>query len=98
MNKLYDLITSQISSFNLSIGPGHEVALLFPGLGDRYFFPTLADDFNPHVVLLHGELESGEKSQALFDNASFPLVLVAIPKPAERLKREFRVPKHPVKH
>ena len=65
------------------------MALLFPGLGNRYFFPSLADDFNPHVVVLHGELDSGEKSQAIFDNASFPLVLVAIPKPPDRLKLNF---------
>jgi hypothetical protein len=98
MNKLFDLVTSQITSFNQSIGPGHEVALLFPGMGNRYFFPSAADDYNPHVVVLHGELDSGEKSQAVFDNASFPLVLVAVPKPPDRLKREFHLPKHTVKH
>jgi hypothetical protein len=98
MNKLFDLVTSQISSFNQAIGPNHEVALLFPGMGNRFFFPWSADDYNPHVVVLHGELDSGEKSQAIFDTASFPLVLVAIPKPADRLKREFRLPKNPVKH
>jgi hypothetical protein len=43
MNKLFDLVTSQISSFNQSIGPNHEVALLFPGMGNRYFFPSTAE-------------------------------------------------------
>lgn len=89
MDRLWDLMVGQLREFNEAIGPDRNLGVCFPGLHDGYFLPKLVEDFNPQVVILHGELETGEQTRVLFDEDSFPLVLVAIPKPQEQPKRTF---------
>ena len=89
MERLCDLVGGQMSEFYESIGPDHNLGVRLPALGHDYFLPSKVEDYNPEVVILHGHLENGGQSRVVFDKASFPLILVAIPKAQDQPKRPF---------
>ncbi len=89
MDRLWDLIVGQLREFNEVIGPDNNLGVCLPGLHDGCFLPKLVEDFNPQVIIFHGELETGEQTRVVFDQNSFPLILTAIPKPKEQPKRIF---------
>ena len=89
MNTLWQLIVSQLTAFDDAIGSGQNLAICLPALYDNHLFPRLIIDFNSQLVIIHGELGGGEEARVLFDNNSFPLVLVAVPKLQDQPKRIF---------
>src|SRR5271165_4286147 len=92
MDRLYATLLAQIEAFSVFVGEKQDVAVCFPGMGNRLFLLKLVDEFNAHMVIFHGELEGGGQARVLFDNNSFPLVLVATPTVEGVAKRtiEFR--------
>lgn len=87
MDRLWNLIVNELDSFNQQIGPDCELAVCLPGLGQARVFPRYVEDFNPQIVILHGDLDNGDQCRVVFDTTSFPLVLIGVPKPQDKPKR-----------
>ena len=87
MDRLWDLVVGQLRAFNDLIGPENNLGVCLPGISHSCLLPSVVEDFNAQVIILQGDLEDGRPARAVFDSSSFPLVLVAIPKPQDQPKR-----------
>lgn len=86
------ILIAQMKTFLNTIGDDHEVAIRFPGWGTSLFYPINADELKSSegsLIAIAGVLESGEAARVILDSGSFPLGLVAVPKPEDRPRREF---------
>jgi hypothetical protein len=92
MHPHFGIFISQVTIFSHELDSDHEVAIRFPGWGDSLFFPLTAREHkvpNVELLIVDGEVESGEKVQVILDSNLFPLALVAVPKPENKPRREF---------
>ncbi len=89
MNRLFDLIISQLKSFDSELDKDHNLAIILPAFAGSVFRPRFVEDLNEEIVIFHGEGDLGEKMQVVFDKNSFPLILIAIPTSASQPREIF---------
>jgi hypothetical protein len=75
MNRLFDLVTQQLDTFGQDIGPNHNVGVYLPGFAGHHFLPKLVDDYNPQIVIIDGELDSGDSPGSFSTAVPFPWCL-----------------------